>query len=560
MSNQKTPYDEFMSKLRELTSDSKKIYIFRGQNKSRYELNCSGKRRIFDEFKKKCKENEKPIITNKHLLKNQKDLLEITRQKGYGLNGSRELSDLEVLSNLQHNEGATLLMDFTKDIDVALFFAVYDGETQSVDDGAIFILEVSNDDKFYSVKHYDLKNSNLLEDALGEKNNKYYVWEPPDSEQNKRPRAQKSIFVFGKAEVKEKDYIKIIITKDEKDLIRRELEKFRDINLESLFADIQGLAKANSQKAPIRNIDEYEFNTEGLPPDPMQYDSFLLATNYQISVDAFDAKAYFMRGTIKGIQGDLSDALIDLNTCIEIDQKFAAAYCHRGITKSELGHHKEAIEDFDKAIEFDPNDEISYYNRGNAKRKLYLYSEAIENYNKTILINPRFIAAYINRGNAKGEMGCHQEAIEDYNKAIEIDPNFAMIYNNRGNAKWNLGHCDEAIKDYDEAIRLDPKDAMAYNNRGVAKADLGNHEDAIQDYDMVISLDPKVAGAYINRGITRAKLSRFNEAIEDLKKARELATQQNDKQVLEMLENYFNEDGSLKDNWKELLKDNLKTN
>ena len=58
------------------------------------------------------------------LLKVNKDLIKEARRQGHDQKNGQQLSDLELLAELQHFRAATCLIDFTRSALVALWFAV----------------------------------------------------------------------------------------------------------------------------------------------------------------------------------------------------------------------------------------------------------------------------------------------------------------------------------------------------------------------------------------------------------------------------------------------------
>ena len=234
-----------------------------------------------------------------------------------------------------------------------------------------------------------------------------------------------------------------------------------------------------------------------------------------IELDPDDVMAYNNRGNVKFDLGDHSGAIEDYDRAIELDPDDAVAYNNRGIVKSESGEPSEAIADYDRAIELDPDDAKAYFNRGITNLILRLYSEAIADFNRTIELKPDYAGAYNNRGSVRADLDYLKGAMADYDRAIQLDPDNAKAYNNRGSVKADLDYLRGAMADYDRAIELDPDDAKAYFNRGNAKSNSHNHSGAIADYNRAIKLKPGYAEAYSNRGTTKVRLGRYSEAIAD---------------------------------------------
>ena len=354
---------------------------------------------------------------------------------------SPDTSNIEILTDLRHYGGNVTLIDFSRNLYVALFFAC-NGKFE--DDGELVILEADK------VKRIERIDYNAREAQTG-------VIDPANTQvSQRRIIAQSSVFVIDPNGYIDKKKYKIFKIKNEvKKEIIDYLRKFHNIDAHAIYNDLIGF---------IANEENY--------------------TSAQV--------AFFM-GLGKQNEQKHKEAIEHYNKAIEINPQFTETYYNRGVVKSVLGKHEEAIEDYSKAIKINPQFAEAYYNRGATKSALGQNQEAIEDYSKAIEINPQFAEAYYNRGNAKSALGQNQEAIEDYSKVIEINPQFAESYYNRGNVKVALGQNQEAIEDYNKAIEINPQHAAAYYNRGNAKFTLGQNQEAIEDHKKAIELDPKLA-------------------------------------------------------------------
>ena len=128
-------------------------------------------------------------------------LLNQARMTGHGIHGGRELSDLELLSVLRHYGAATRLMDFSRNVLVALWFACASRESHDKY-GLLVGLETSPGQHLQT--EADLRSS--ITDLIDKKNvtetneeedhaDSYWYWEPRHLFE--RMRVQQSLFVFG---------------------------------------------------------------------------------------------------------------------------------------------------------------------------------------------------------------------------------------------------------------------------------------------------------------------------------------------------------------------------
>ena len=349
------------------------------------------------------------------------------------------VSNIEVLTDLQHFKGKTNLIDFSHSLYIALFFAC-DGEYH--EDGELILLDSTKIGKeSQEIDYTELPSSSYP-----------FPIEPANTQiSQKRVTSQSSVFVYPPSGYINRDLCEFEkVPANLKRSILDHLREVHNIHTDTIYNDLIGF---------ITNEKNYE-----------------------------TASVLFYRGVASLEKGKYEEAIEKYNEAIKLNSNHAGLYNNRGVAKNELGQHYEAIDDYDKAIELNPNNKEAYNNRGNVKKDLGQYREAIADYNIAIELNPSDALAYNSRGIAKGRLEQHQEAISDLNKAIELNPGSAEAYNNRGATKSNLGQHQDAIADYDKAIELNPNNVNAYNNRGIANQALGRTQEANEDFKMAAKL------------------------------------------------------------------------
>ena len=456
----------------------KRGVLYRGLADSEYQLESSLYRRL---------QSPKRKVSQDIFIRALDNLIEIAKREKHDRKDGHDLSDLELLSNLQHYGAATCLIDFTRNPLVALWFACQphhkteNGETNPAD-GKIVAVNANHPGKFGIAE-----GGEEIKKFFSDK--KLWKWIPP--KQNHRIVAQQSVFVLGQSVIPEDEMLaSYIIPHKSKDSILLELQDCYGISAESLFCDFPGFARE------VHGHDK-------------EYHEWTAEDYFQFGIDSYQ-------------KGRYEDAIKDYDQAIILNPQYADAYNNRGNAKNNLGDHNAAVADYNEAILLNPKGAAAYNNRGIAKNNLGDYNAAVADYNEAILLNPKGAAAYNNRGIAKGNLGEYIAAVADFSEAIKLNPEYAQAYNNRGIAKGNLGEYIAAVADFSEAIKLNPEYANAYYNRGVAKGNLGDHAAAVADFSEAIKLNPEYAKAYYNRGITKLKLGDKAGALEDLRRANEI--------------------------------------
>ena len=177
-------------------------------------------------------------------------LLENSGLQGFRHRQDRELSDLELLAELQHYGAATCLIDFTANALVALWFAC---EKEPGKAGKVVAITTDDSERFSIVDYERLKmpiEEFLYKDIL-------WTWEP--SGMNNRIVAQQSVFVFGEGGIEKGEYNECEIDANSKQQIMETLEKSFGIMARRLFNDFAGFALWNASSKPYTGFTAEDF-------------------------------------------------------------------------------------------------------------------------------------------------------------------------------------------------------------------------------------------------------------------------------------------------------------
>ena len=456
-------------------------YLFRGESK-KYPTPASST--IF----RKYGEGEDGLF-NEHFqaVDLQKEIIENTRRF------FSEPSKEKTLADLRHFDGDTAVVDFSRNILVAIFFAC-NGEL--TDDGYLYLLK--------EPAPHD-GGIRIIEAAKTD-------WS------RARAEGQHSVFIETDGGYVDQGLEEIIIPNGIKSKIIQQLDDLYNINGNTIFPDLIGYIN-NRKNFETAMLNFYK----GLAKNRLgDHAGAVLDYDEAISLDPGHAAAWSNRGAAKAEQGDHTGAVDDCDEAIRLDPTLAAAWNNRGAAKKGQGEHAGAVDDCDEASRLDPTLAEAWNNRGAAKNRLGDHTGAEADCDEAIRLDPGHAGAWTNRGAAKDAQGDHAGAEADYDEAIRLDPTLAAAWYNRGNAKRALGDHSGAVDDCDEAIRLDCGNAEAWINRGAAKNGLGKHEEALADCDEAIRLDPNLAGAWNNRGVAKAAQGKHEEAVDDCDEASRL--------------------------------------
>ena len=211
-------------------------YLFRGVSNDTYEIQASASRRLE-------KEDRNPA----QLLKVNQDLIDKARLLGHDRQDGHQLSDLELLAQLQHYGAATCLIDFTRNALVALWMACQQSTRRKNANGKVFAVRNDNLSQFKNVTPQLLTDENIgfffKEEDRGFP---LYQWQP--KYQNNRIIAQQSVFVLGGRDVPVETEC-IILAGGKGDLLTS-LDRISGITEASIYPDFDGFARQHAWNKP----------------------------------------------------------------------------------------------------------------------------------------------------------------------------------------------------------------------------------------------------------------------------------------------------------------------
>lgn len=320
-------------------------YVFRGVTNEAYKIQASAYRRLKNEGDRNFE----------RFLEINKDLIDETIRRGYDERNGRELSQLEILAELQHHGAATCLIDFSYSAQIALWFACGQDSKTSQDsenppNGKVFAVYNQLPD-FKEVKSDILKND--IDYFLQEEISRLWYWQP--RQQNNRIIAQQSIFLFGHPEFEANAECVILV--DGKEDILTELKQVSGITEAMLFPDFEKFAFLRREEEPytVRSAHEYmelareQLNREELNID--EYDKVIGYYDRAIDQDPDYVEVYYLRGRAKLDYRHYESAILDFNMFISLNPDYAEAYYCRAMAKFNLDQTDQIDEDIQKAMQ-----------------------------------------------------------------------------------------------------------------------------------------------------------------------------------------------------------------
>jgi tetratricopeptide (TPR) repeat protein len=160
-----------------------------------------------------------------------------------------------------------------------------------------------------------------------------------------------------------------------------------------------------------------------------------------------------------------------------------------------------------------------------------------------VAINPKLAEAQKDLGRALAILGREDQAISHFEKALEVNPGLVETHLFLGVALCNSqGRVQDALAHWREALRLEPNYAPAMNEAAYVLATSPKDSDrngaeAVKLAERAVQLSGSRNLVYLDTlGAAYAESGRFPEALETVRRAINLARQQNQLDYIETLQ------------------------
>ncbi len=301
---------------------------------------------------------------------------------------------------------------------------------------------------------------------------------------------------------------------DERGMTRQ--QRLAEGDVEGAIAD----ARRATELDPSRAMSWYHLALAIFDTDDQ--DAVRAALDQAIAADPRMAKAYKVRGIVRGAQGDIDGSLEDVDRALAIDPRFPAALKDRAHLLLQKGEHDRAVADLDRAIALDPTDSSAWANRAYVRWSAGRVDAAVADATRAIELDPSRSRNWRTRAMARQQKGDLAGALADLDRAVEVDPEDASAFSRRGNLLHQMGELERALADLDRAIELDPKNGSAWAHRGMLRKDARDFAGAEADFTQALRVSPNLHYAVNARGLVRLDAGNLQGALVDLSRAIEL--------------------------------------
>ncbi len=393
-----------------LTVPSELAYIYRGESRADYGEVSSN---LYREYK--------DTVTISHISIGQIEFFEL---EAAAKHDASNMDDARLRSLVQHYHGKTNAIDFTGDINVALFFAC-DGDFDK--DGRVIRLD---------------PQSTVCE-----------ITEP--AEPQHRIIVQKSIFVTppnGYVPSGEYQDATVIVPAKLKLPILAYLRRYHGISSRTIYNDLHGFVhyRANHKATIEMNFSAINRDASG------EYQEAIELLNESIARDPDASVTHLLKGMVNQGAGHIPEAIENFNAAIALNPNNANAYNYRGICHYWQGDNDQARADYSETLAINPNHSSALTNRGLLRHENGNRRGAMRDYDRALRIDSTLVIALNNRGLLHLASDDPDAAIADLDAAIRLQPRWALPYLNRGYAYHAKGDAEQGDADIRRAIALEP--------------------------------------------------------------------------------------------------------
>jgi len=222
--------------------------------------------------------------------------------------------------------------------------------------------------------------------------------------------------------------------------------------------------------------------------------------------------------------GDVSQALLELDNAISINPANSSWHFNKALTLDSMGCFEEAIKEYKIALELNPSDVEMLNSLAVDYTRTGYYDLAIETFEQAQEIDPMFEPCYCNRIITYTEMEKHELAEQMFYLAQQIDQDCPICYYNIGNSLfirgdykraiscwrktavlekthpqinyriaqgyWADGDLESAKEHFLKELRTNPGDIDAIGDFGLLLLEMGQIDSAKEKFNRILEFEP----------------------------------------------------------------------
>ena len=197
-------------------------------------------------------------------------------------------------------------------------------------------------------------------------------------------------------------------------------------------------------------------------------------------------------------QNRFEEAVFHAREALQVRSDSADAHNNLGLALLGAGQKAEARIEFQKVIETSPSRPRVHYNLATLLLDSGQLDEAIAEFQKELEIQPESVEAQNNLGSALEQRGAFDDAVVCFRRAIQLDPHRTKLHYNLATVFLKQGQFDQAIPYLEKELQINPASAEAHNDLGIALSQKGQIEEAIGQWQKTLELQPHNLGACCN--------------------------------------------------------------
>ncbi len=236
------------------------------------------------------------------------------------------------------------------------------------------------------------------------------------------------------------------------------------------------------------------------------------------ALDAQDAQARMMLGTIQARTGDLTGAENMLRQALALQPDSLQVHMNLANVLVPLGKLDEAADCYRNALRLNPELAEAYIRLAFVLQALSNYRESATNCQKALSINPNFPGAHHVMAVSLVALGEWDEAVLSFERALQMKPDYIDAHLGLASVLLTQGKVEAARATCERALQLDPANTDAIALSAYIANRAGDREKAFQLLSPLVQRDIPQVNIAVTFAVISRDLGRQVEAIELMEK------------------------------------------